>query len=319
MNTTTGVQPWIVLHADDFGMNAAVNAGILQAFRDGILTSTSLLANAPAVSDACTAWPSLMAELREDAIPSATIRRQAGDSLRPFDLGVHLNLTQGRPLTANYPAELLGDQGQFPGIGLVFRKLRSERSRFRQAVLNELQAQVERVQALGVQPTHLNGHQYVEMVPEVASLIPDLAAKYSIPIVRLAKEGYLARTVLGQGRVVSFAVSLIKRYFAGRFQKHIERNGLVAPLQFFGTSHAGHVDKAMLMKFLTFASSSGCTEIGLHPGVTAIESPLVTDAWHDPLAAARPSELKWLCDISTCGLVYSRRLRLGRLTDLLLV
>jgi predicted glycoside hydrolase/deacetylase ChbG (UPF0249 family) len=317
MNTATGVQPWVVLHADDFGMNAAVNAGIVQAFRDGLLTSTSILANAPAVSDACAAWPSLMAELREGAIPSATIRRQAGDTLRPFDLGVHLNLTQGRPLTSNYPAELLGEQDQFPGIGLVFRKLRTEQSRFRQAVLNELQAQVERVQSLGVEPTHLNGHQYVEMVPEVASLIPDLAAKYSIPIVRLAKEGSLARTVLSQGRVVSFAVALVKRYFAGRFQKHIEREGLIAPSQFFGTSHAGHVDKATLIKFLTFASPRGCTEIGLHPGVAAIESPLVTDDWYDPLAAARPTELEWLCKISTCGLFSDHGLRLGRLTDLL--
>jgi predicted glycoside hydrolase/deacetylase ChbG (UPF0249 family) len=319
MNTTTGVQSWLVLHADDFGMNAAVNAGILQAFRDGFLTSTSLLANAPAVSDACAAWPLLMAELREGAIPSATIRRQAGDSLRPFDLGVHLNLTQGRPLTANYPAELLGEQGQFPGIGLVFRKLRTERSRFRQAILNELQAQVERVQALGVEPTHLNGHQYVEMVPEVASLIPDLAAKYSIPIVRLAKEGALVRTVLGQGRLVSFAVALVKRYFAGRFQKHIEREGLIAPSRFFGTSHAGHVDKATLIKFLTFASRSGCTEIGLHPGVVASESPLVTNDWYDPLASARPAELEWLCDISICGLFSHHGLRLSRLTDLLSV
>lgn len=319
MNTATGVQPWIVLHADDFGMNAAVNAGILQAFRDGFLTSTSLLANAPAVSDACAAWPLLMAELREGAIPSATIRREVGDTLRPFDLGVHLNLTQGRPLTANYPAELLGEQGEFPGIGQVFRKLRTERSRFRQAVLNELQAQVERVQSLGVEPTHMNGHQYVEMVPEVASLIPDLAAKYSIPIVRLAKEGSLARTVLGQGRVVSFAVALVKRYFAGRFQKHIEREGLVAPSQFFGTSHAGHVGKSTLIQFLTFASPSGCTEIGLHPGVAAIEPSLVTDAWHDPLAAARPAELGWLCDMSTGGLFSGHGLRLGRLTDLLSV
>lgn len=319
MNTATGVQPWIVLHADDFGMNGAVNAGILQAFRDGFLTSTSLLANAPAVSAACAAWPLLLAELREGAIPSTAIRRQTGDNLRPFDLGVHLNLTQGRPLTLNYPAELLGDQGQFPGIGVVFRTLRTVRSRFRQAVLIELQAQVERVQALGVEPTHLNGHQYVEMVPEVASLIPDLAAKYSIPIVRLAKEGALARTVLGQGRVVSYAVALVKRYFAGRFQKLIEREGLIAPSQFFGTSHAGHVDKATLIKFLKFASSCGCTEIGLHPGVPAMESPLITDAWHDPLAAARPAELEWLCDLSNCGLLSSRGLRLGRLTDLLSV
>lgn len=317
MNTTSGVQRWTVLHADDFGMNASVNAGIVQAFREGLLTSTSLLANAPAVSEACAVWPQLAAELREGAIPSAMNRRQAGDSLLPFDLGVHLNLTQGRPLTSNYPAELLGEHGQFPGIGLVFRRLRTEQTRFRQSVLNELKAQIERVIELGVQPTHLNGHQYVEMMPAVASLIPDLAARYTIPIVRLAKEAGLTSTVLLQGRVVSFALALIKRHYARRFRNHIAREGLIAPSQFFGTAHAGRVDKATLIKFLTLASPRGCTEIGLHPGVTVIEPPVITDDWYDPLAKARPAELNWLCDISTCRLFTEQGLRLGRLTDLL--
>ena len=37
----------IILHADDFGMNPAVTAGIVRGFEHGLLTSTSLLTNAP--------------------------------------------------------------------------------------------------------------------------------------------------------------------------------------------------------------------------------------------------------------------------------
>ena len=111
---------WIVLHADDFGMNAAVNEGILRAFRDGLLTSTSLLANAPAAEEACAAWPQLVNELRAGDVASAWRRRQLGDDLRPFDLGVHLNLTQGRPLSGTYPVELLNDRGAFPGSARSF-------------------------------------------------------------------------------------------------------------------------------------------------------------------------------------------------------
>ena len=82
------VSRWMVLHADDFGMNKAVNAGILKSFRDGILTSTSLLANAPAAEEACQEWPRLMADLRAESISSATRRRKLSDHLTPFDLGI---------------------------------------------------------------------------------------------------------------------------------------------------------------------------------------------------------------------------------------
>lgn len=316
MKTAPGDQRWIVFHADDFGMNAAVNAGILRAFREGLLTSTSLLANAPAITEACAAWPLLTTEVREGAIPSASMRRSAGDCLQPFDLGVHLNLTQGHPLRTDYPAELLGQQGQFPGIGLVFRKLRKPASRFRQPVLAELQAQIERVLELGIRPTHLNGHQYVELIPEVASLMPELAARYSIPIVRVAKEGHLTRTVLSQGRIVPFAVALIKRHYARRFQRQMIRAGLQVPSRFFGTSHAGLVDIPTLIRFLQHSAPHGCTEIGLHPGETVIESASTTDDWYDPLAATRPCELAWLCQESTGELISRHGLRLGRLSDL---
>ena len=42
----------LIVNADDFGLTAGVNAGIVQAFRDGILTSTTLMATADAFDDA---------------------------------------------------------------------------------------------------------------------------------------------------------------------------------------------------------------------------------------------------------------------------
>ena len=42
----------LIVNADDFGLTPGVNEGILRAFREGILTSTTLMANAPAFDDA---------------------------------------------------------------------------------------------------------------------------------------------------------------------------------------------------------------------------------------------------------------------------
>ena len=98
----------LVLHADDLGMNRAISEGILRGFREGLLTSTSLLANAPDAGRALQQWKGLLAEHAAGRLPSAAARRRLDDPDRPFDLGVHLNLTQGRPLSGSrYPAELL--------------------------------------------------------------------------------------------------------------------------------------------------------------------------------------------------------------------
>jgi len=53
---------WLIVTADDFGISAGVNRGIIEAHRDGILTSTSLLVNRPAAEQAAAlarACPSL--------------------------------------------------------------------------------------------------------------------------------------------------------------------------------------------------------------------------------------------------------------------
>ncbi len=43
---------WLIVTADDFGISRGVNRGILEAHRDGILTSTSLLVHRPAAEEA---------------------------------------------------------------------------------------------------------------------------------------------------------------------------------------------------------------------------------------------------------------------------
>ena len=312
--TTAVSAPWIVLHADDYGMNAAVNAGILQSFRDGLLTSTSLLANAPQADAACAAWSKLLDDLRAEAIPSVSRRRELGDPLTPFDLGIHLNLTQGRPLSPDYPTELLNEAGQFPGVGGVFRRLRTAGSKFREPVRAELRRQIELMSgAVGRFPSHLNGHQYIEMIPGVAELVPSLMEQYSIGAVRVAREPRLVQTVLARGQVATFLVALIKRHFAGRFRKR-EASAFPTTDRFFGTAHAGLVTPEILKQFLAAASRSGVTEVGLHPA-TVCDSPTAPSGdWFDPLASTRPLELKWLCDASTVPLIAGHSLSLGRLS-----
>ncbi len=146
-------------------MNRSVTEGIIRGFAHGLLTSTSLLANAPDAPGALAAWRKLEGQRAAGRLPSADARARLGEAALPFELGIHLNLTQGRPLTGGYPPQLVDETGCFRGIGRLFRHLYRRRSSFEGALRSELSAQIEFLLDHGFHPTHLNGHQYVELLP----------------------------------------------------------------------------------------------------------------------------------------------------------
>lgn len=308
----------VVLHADDFGMNASVNEGILKSLREGLLTSTSLLANAPAAEQACAAWASLDKERAEGRLHSREPRLELGDTSKPFDLGIHLNLTQGRPLTgASYPSELLDEHGQFPGVGPLFSKIRGLRADALSRVEKELCAQIEWMLDRGIRPTHLNGHQYVEIMPRISQSIPDLLRRYQIPVVRVALERRIWKTVFWKGRFTAWLGGVAKRFYSKRFRRLIVRNQIPHPDRFYGTCHAGCVTLELLSEFVRHAPWHHCTEIGLHPATADAGLNLPrTDAWHDPLAESRSSELQWLCSADLRDLLVQHKVKLGRLHEL---
>jgi predicted glycoside hydrolase/deacetylase ChbG (UPF0249 family) len=307
-----------VLHADDFGMNAAVTAGILQATANGLLTSTSLLANAPAAEQAIAGWKQLDRDREAGQLASRTARGRLDDDGSPFDLGVHLNLTQGRPLTGSrYPADFLDERGRFPGIGRLFWAWRRSAWRHRDAVWKELAAQTTFVVDHGLRPTHLNGHQYVELLPGLADLILRLCDEFAIPVVRVAHEERLLQTTLrsGIGQTGNWLLALVKRHFARNFRVQMQRARQPHPDTFFGTSHAGRVDLPLLKTFLTGDFTGRIVEVGMHPGAAAnaLAPTDIESGWRDPLADARPNELVLLTSDALARDLEVRHWRLGRL------
>jgi predicted glycoside hydrolase/deacetylase ChbG (UPF0249 family) len=305
------------LHADDFGMNRSVTAGIIHGFTHGLLTSTSLLANAPDAHAALGAWRLLEGKRAGGRLPSAEARARLREPAQPFELGIHLNLTQGRPLTRGYPPQLLDDAGHFCGIGKVFRHLRRPRRRpaFDNALRSELSAQIEFLLDHGIRPTHLNGHQYIEMLPGLRETLRSLVVRYRIESLRVAREGGLWRTTLLNGlQVKNWSLAQVKRFYAGRFLQEARQWEVNFPNAFFGTSHAGRVDLRVMRQFLASGRRSELIEIGLHPATatTPGEAP-TTAAWDDPLAHHRPHELALLTSPELVDLLHSRGLSLGRL------
>jgi predicted glycoside hydrolase/deacetylase ChbG (UPF0249 family) len=303
----------LVLHADDFGMNPAVNRGILAGFSHGLLTSTAILSNAPGFSEALSGWKELLGRQQSGEFPSTAARNRLQESSQPFELGVHLNLTQGTPLTGSaFPRQLLDANGQFPGVFHLLPRLAACGSRHRIAIRDELSAQIERVVEQGVAISHLNGHQYVEMLPIVADIIPELFSEYGIGAVRVAWERHLSRTLLlHRFQPGPWCLAQIKRMFAFEFLVRMRRCGASFPNAFFGTAHAGRIDRALVECFLS-VSEPGLTEIGVHPG-EFLDPGKTPDAWGDPLAALRPLELDWLTSSGLADSLVRHGFCLGRI------
>lgn len=322
----------LVLHADDLGFSPSVNRGIIDSFAQGLLTSTSLLANGPAVPQALTLWNELELRRRHRLLASDGYRRLLRDPWLPFDLGVHLNLTQGRPLTDGYPTELLDSQGRFPGVfPLFWRSLATPRRAIAAAVEAELQAQVELLLDHGAPLGHLNGHQYIECIPLVAEIVPRLANRYSLRNVRVAWEPGLTRQLLAEGRALGWGLAQVKRLFAFRWRLQASREGLLFPRCYFGTAHAGGITLRVLERFLQ-AASGDFVEIGLHPGAGVshlkLHNPAETEAgdlasaendgWSDPLASQRPQERDLLTGDGLPKQILARGWSLGRISQLAL-
>src|SRR5262249_5691109 len=121
-----------------------VNRGIAEAHRKGIVTSASLLANGAAFA--------LAVEL---------VRTTPG-----LGVGVHLNLSDGTPSADRETVtSLLNDAGTFEGgpESLLLRRARGS-LRLHEVEL-EWDAQIEKVKAAGIEPTHVDGHKHVHMLP----------------------------------------------------------------------------------------------------------------------------------------------------------
>jgi predicted glycoside hydrolase/deacetylase ChbG (UPF0249 family) len=224
------VRKQLVVNADDFGFTPDVNEGIVEAHRDGILTAATLMANGAAFDDAVRL-------ARE--VPS-------------LDVGCHLVLTGGNSVLTGKP---LPDSAP---------QLVSALARRRIDVYGELSAQVRRIVAAGLRPTHLDTHKHTHLAPPVLNAVARLAQESGIRWVRRpldfpmdAVDGGVPRFK----RLTSDAMSLLRR----RFHRVLEKHGCRTTDHFAGFQITGRFHTAELVNLLNVLPD-GSTELMCHPG-----------------------------------------------------
>jgi len=235
----------VIINADDFGLCEAVNQGVVKAFEHGVVTSASILPTGEAFEDAAS----------------------RARSLPELDVGVHLSLTQTRPVSpVSTVPSLVGDEGRFPLMWSSFlaRYLRGAVSKREMEV--EIRAQIEKTLEAGLRVSHLDSHQHLHMLPGILPLVAQLAAEYDIRGIRCPRQR--------RGQVMAQGLARLGRQIGGKAlsmacrlgSSKLKSEGLLFPDDFRGFNEAGSWNRDSLAQTIADLDG-GLTEIGCHPGV----------------------------------------------------
>lgn len=276
----------IILAADDFGLTPAIGVAIRRLIDMSRLSATSCLVTSPH-------WPGEAERLRP--------------VVASIDVGLHFNLTIGRPLGA---MPNLAPGGRFPSITpLILRAL--ARRLDESEIAAELNRQIDRFEAeLGRLPDFVDGHQHV----------------HALPVIRRAVVKVMARRFGGGGAWLRYpalrpvdicrnpesaAGALAISLLAFRFRRLGERHGIRGNRVFRGVRRFTDEPAYARLFDRYLARVRPGTLIACHPGVYEDE---VAHPRHP--SAAREEEYAYLASDAFADRLRRGNVRLARLRDI---
>ena len=231
----------LIVTADDFGADVAVNEAVEIGHREGILTAASLMVGAPAVADAIA---------RAKTMPSLRV-------------GLHLVLVEGRPtLPPSEVPDLVDATGCFradmarAGVAMAFRPA------VRRQLAAEIAAQFHAFSATALTLDHVNAHKHFHLHPTIGALMVEIGARHGLRAVRVPIEPRAVLAAIEPG-CVHFPDPVFD-LMAALLRRRVRRAGIRAPDQVFGLRWSGAMTATRLAGLIE-RLPVGLSEIYLHP------------------------------------------------------
>ncbi len=255
----------LIVNADDFGRSPAINAAVLRAHRDGILTSASLMVNKP---------------FADEAVLIARDNPRLG-------VGLHLVLVGGR---TGERAEENAEHSTANAEHRCEAALDVQRSafgvrRFRDSpvqaglrfffdrslepwIERELALQFERFRRTGLPLDHVNGHLNFHLHPTVLRVLLRNADRWGIRHLRLTTDPFALNTRLAGGEwPYRISHALIFRLLAAWGRPKLRRAGIRFTDRVFGLLQNGRVHEDYVLRLLA-SLPNGDSELYAHPSET---------------------------------------------------
>ncbi len=243
----------LIINADDFGFTEGVNRAILESHAQGIVTSTTLMANAL-------------------AFPQATASAKTTARL---SVGCHVVLIDGEPVLPSQDLSTLtqksaSSNGSHFHTGLSGFAARALAGRLAASEIEaEATAQIRKIQAEGISLTHFDTHKHTHIFPGV--LRPLLRAARNCGI-RAVRNPFPPPSLLPMSMILStpflwkrhVQLSFLRRY-ADSFLRSVSEAGLLTPDGTLGVFATGSLDQELFQAIVEHIPE-GTWEFVCHPG-----------------------------------------------------
>lgn len=180
----------VIINADDLGLCESVNVGILESIKNGVVTSTTILANSVSV---------------EDAIKIAIDNN--------LDVGIHLALTIGKPVCDNHKT-IVDNEGNFFNISDIDSKIQSFDI---EEIRTEFLAQIKKIEELGIEITHIDSHHHVHGYEKVAKVVAQIAKERNFKVRPLESNIKILK---------EYEIKTPERFVAAFYQQNVSVDGL---------------------------------------------------------------------------------------------
>ena len=191
----------LIINGDDFGMDTSINTAVIKCFEDSLISSTSIITNMPGFKDA------------EHLIHTHELLRG--------NVGIHINLTEGFPLTEGIKKckRFCGEEGEFiyKRKESIFLLTATEQN----AVNKEIRAQINKIFLTGIRPSHLDSHHHIHTEWGISKIVIQLAKEFGIRKMRLCRN---------MGR----DTNAFKRIYKSAFNFYLKNKLEIAGSHFFG-------------------------------------------------------------------------------------
>lgn len=202
----------LIVNADDFGLSEGVNYGIISAYKNGIVKSTTVMVNMPGFQHGVT----LLSENEG------------------LGCGVHMTLSLNKPILSTHKT-IVDENGNF------YRRITNDliREKFDlDEVYSEFCAQINKAMEHGIKVSHLDSHHHVHTLSELKPVIEKIVKKYELPI----RGGF--EEALDYNKVIPMLDSfyndnVCENYFENKIEK-IKEYGIVDIM-----SHPAFIDKTL--------------------------------------------------------------------------
>jgi len=162
----------LIVNADDFGKSMEVNKAITECFNRGYINRTTIMVNMPYAVEAF-----------EMAEKNGFIDK----------VGLHINLTEGRPLTTGISQNpyFCDEERNFNAAFYHSKKLRlhmDDESVF--DIEKEIEAQLSIYKDLGFRLNHIDSHHHVHTNLPVLKALKNISSEYKFSSIRLSRNLY---------------------------------------------------------------------------------------------------------------------------------